>query len=116
MRKGITSREYNFLKHYIDIESPTFGNAYKSALQAGYTNTYARVIKKHFYPWRIKLIKNKLKKGDYIKIFKTFETIPDDIPVISERKMREIVRKNEAKLGTPSLKAITDELDELFRL
>lgn len=46
--------ETRFVKAYIDIDSATFGNAYQSAIQAGYSPSYARVIG-HYYPkWRIK--------------------------------------------------------------
>lgn len=37
-------RQDRFLDLYLSISSPTFGNAYKSALQAGYSEGYARQI------------------------------------------------------------------------
>ncbi len=42
----ISLQEYEFLQAYTKIESETFGNAYKSALKAGYSHWYARVITK----------------------------------------------------------------------
>ena len=114
MRQGITLREYNFLKYYIDIGSDTFGNAYQSALRTGYSKTYARVIKKHFATWRMKLLKNTLKADDLVKIIKATKDLDIGPPEASEREIREIIRKNEKELDTPSLKEIIKELEELF--
>ena len=36
--------ETRFVKAYTDIDSTTFGNAYQSAIKAGYSPSYARVI------------------------------------------------------------------------
>jgi len=114
MKQGITLREYRFLKFYIDIGSPTFGNAYRSAMRAGYTNTYSRVIKGHFLPWRMKLLKNELKRDDFMKMIDETKYLEADLPIVTEREIKEIIRKNEQELNTPSLKEIIKELEELF--
>ena len=46
--------EQGFVRAYTDIDSPTWANAYKSAIVAGYSPTYARVILGHFPKWKIK--------------------------------------------------------------
>ena len=73
---NITLQEFDFLRAYIDIGSPTFGNAYQSALKAGYTRYYARVIRRHYQSWRMKLLKNSLKDDDLDKLnFHTSATV-----------------------------------------
>lgn len=41
-----TPKQELFIALYIDPNSPTFGNAYKSAIQAGYSEDYAKHISK----------------------------------------------------------------------
>lgn len=40
----LTPQQQNFLKHYIDPKSETWGNAYQSALKAGYSEEYSQNI------------------------------------------------------------------------
>jgi hypothetical protein len=40
----MSNRLFDYLDYYTDINSETFGNAYKSAKKAGYSDSYARVI------------------------------------------------------------------------
>lgn len=39
-----TPQQEKFLILYLDPSSPTFGNAYQSAMEAGFSETYARII------------------------------------------------------------------------
>lgn len=38
----LTPRQTEFLKHWLNPKSPTFGNAYASAIKAGYSEEYAQ--------------------------------------------------------------------------
>ena len=111
---SITLKEFEFLRAYIDIESPTFGNAYKSALQAGYTNNYARVIKRHYQPWRMKLLKNTLKNDDLVQMIEATRDIDFGPPIINKRDLRRIVREKEKELIGMSAKEVINALDELL--
>jgi phage terminase small subunit len=53
-------REIDFVQALTSIDSPTFGNYYQSAINAGYTPSYARVISRYFPPQRIKDTNRKL--------------------------------------------------------
>lgn len=37
-------KQEKFLQNYYDPDSPTFGNAFKSAIEAGYRESYARAM------------------------------------------------------------------------
>lgn len=39
-----TPQQEDFLLRYMDPKSPTFGNSYKSAMEAGYSEGYAKII------------------------------------------------------------------------
>lgn len=39
-----TPKQNNFLKYWLTPNEPTFGNAYQSALKAGFSNNYAKII------------------------------------------------------------------------
>lgn len=43
-RLSLDVRQSAFLEYYLSPKSETFGNAYKSALKAGYSDEYAQVI------------------------------------------------------------------------
>jgi len=53
---AISLQEYNFVQAYCRMDSVTFGNARQSALQAGYSPSYACVILRYFPRWRLKQI------------------------------------------------------------
>ncbi len=40
--------QVRLILYYLQLKSPTFGNAYKSAIKAGYSKTYARNITTRF--------------------------------------------------------------------
>lgn len=111
---GITLKEFDFLRAYIDIASPTFANAYKSALQAGYTKSYARVIRRHYLPWRMKLLKMALKDDDLVEMIEATRGIDLGVPYISEEKLNRIIRKQRRERGAMNPKEIMRALDGLL--
>jgi hypothetical protein len=40
----LTKRQYTFVENYLTPTSPTFANAYQSAVAAGYSKSYAHII------------------------------------------------------------------------
>ena len=111
---NITLQEFEFLRAYVDIESPTFGNAYKSAMKAGYTNTYARVIKRHYKPWRMKLLKNALKDDDLVKMIEATRNLQIELPAMDGKKLRQMIRDNEDDLLDMTAEEVISALDELL--
>lgn len=110
----ITLQEFDFLRAYIDIESPTFGNAYQSALKAGYTNTYARVIRRHYSLWRMKLLKMTLKDDDLVDMIEATRTLDFGTPILDERRLKQIIRERERELIGMSSQEVISALDELL--
>lgn len=47
----LTVQQQDFLKHYIDPKSDTWGNAYKSALKAKYSEEYSQNITGQMPTW-----------------------------------------------------------------
>ena len=47
----LTPKQEAFLSFYIDIKSETFGNAYQSAMKAGYEQEYAKTITAQMPDW-----------------------------------------------------------------
>jgi phage terminase small subunit len=93
----ISLYENDFVKAYTDIDSPTFGNAYQSAVQAGYAPSYARVILHYFPKWRLKQAQQKLSDPltqSFVKELRYSE--PRDIPApkrVEKRMKAEANRK-----------------------
>ncbi len=112
--KSITLHEFDFLRAYIDIASPTFGNAYQSALKAGYSKSYCRVIRRHYPVWRMKWLKNALKDEGLGRLIEATRHLDFGPPRISERKLKRIIRKNEKELGGMTAKEVIHALDELL--
>ena len=111
---NITLHEFDFLRAYIDISSPTFGNAYRSALKAGYTRYYARVIRRHYQPWRMKLLKKALKDDDLVRMVEATRNLDFGTPMPDERKLKQIIRERERELIGMSAKEVINALDELL--
>ncbi len=63
---GPDPRQALFLSSYIDPRSPTFGNAFQSALAAKYSEDYALAIKSQMPDW---LSENLAKLGDQKRVF-----------------------------------------------
>ncbi|OHB25851.1 MAG: hypothetical protein A2542_03425 [Parcubacteria group bacterium RIFOXYD2_FULL_52_8] len=113
-KTSMTLQEFGFLRAYIDIASPTFGNAYQSALEAGYTNNYARVIKRHYSSWRLKLLKRALGDKDLVEMIEATRNIDFGVPVPNQRKLRQIIQRQERELIGMSAKEVISALDELL--
>ena len=111
---NITLQEFDFLRAYIDIASPTFGNAYQSALKAGYTRYYARVIRRHYRPWRMKLLKKALKDDDLVRMVEATRNLDFGTPIPDEHKLKQIIRERERELIGMSAKEVINALDELL--
>ena len=111
---SITLQEFDFLRGYIDIASPSFGNAYQSALKAGYTKYYARVIRRHYQPWRMKLLKMALKDDDLIKMVEATRYLDFGTPIADERKIKQIIRKRERELIGMTSKEVISALEKLL--
>ena|SRR3989344_8042551 len=111
---SITLQEFDFLRAYIDIESPTFGNAYQSALKAGYAKSYARVIRRHYTQMRMKWLKMALKDDGLVRMIEATRHLDFGAPVINEEKLKRIVRKRERELIGMSAKELIRALDELL--
>lgn len=112
--RGITLKEYNFLRAYIDMDSNTFGNAYRSGLKAGYSKAYCRVIKRHYSWWRMKWLKMTLKSGNLARAIEVIRNADLGPPMLNKRQTRDLERENARRLNTPSLKNIIRELEDLF--
>ncbi len=111
---SITLQEFDFLRAYIDIASPTFGNAYQSALKARYTNGYARVIRRHYRPWRMKLLKKALEDNDLVKMIEATRNLDLGYPIANERELKQIIRERERELIGMDAKGVISALDELL--
>ena len=57
----INLREIDFVKAYTNFSSPTWGNAYQSAIHAGYSPSFARVITHYITKGRIKKLKQDMR-------------------------------------------------------
>lgn len=111
---NITLQEFDFLRAYIDIASPTFGNAYQCALKAGYSKYYARVIRRHYQPWRMKLLKKALKDDDLVRMVEATRNLDFGTPIPDERKLKQIIRERERELIGMSAKEVINALDDLL--
>lgn len=112
--KGITTQEFDFLRSFIDIESPYFGNAYQSALKAGYSKNYARVIRRHYSLFRMKMLKNALKTDGLERIIEATRHIDFGPPVLNEKKMKRTLKKQEKELYGMTSEEVINELDILL--
>lgn len=50
----ISSQQIRLIRNYTDVSSETFGNAYSSAIKAGYSKGYARnVTSRYLQKWKL---------------------------------------------------------------
>lgn len=54
-KRIIKPQQRMFIENYTNTKSATFGNAYRSALQAGFSDVYARQILYKPYPWLMEI-------------------------------------------------------------
>lgn len=111
---SITIQEFDFLRAYIDIESPTFGNAYQSALKAGYSKSYCRVIRRNYPIWRMKWLKYALKDDGLVRLIEATRNIDLGQPIANKAKLRRIMQKREKKNIGMSSKEVIRALDSLL--
>ena len=68
-------RQAQFLKYYIDPESDTHGNSYRSAMRAGFSKNYASVLSAKMPDW----LKEKVSQSDLVsKAFRNLEDFLDE--------------------------------------
>src|SRR3989344_1213460 len=111
---SITLREFDFLRAYIDFESTTFANAYKSALRAGYSVAYTRVIRRHYPALRMKTLQNALKNEDLMRMIEATRHVDLGTPIKTMPELRRIIRKRERDLIGMSAEEVMHALDELL--
>ncbi len=111
---SIPLQEFDFLRAYIDIESSTFANAYQSALKAGYSKSYCRVVRRNFPLWRMKWLKMALKDDGLVKTIEAIRNLDFGTPIVNEEKLKRIIRKRERELIGMSAKEVIRALDELL--
>lgn len=90
----ISLYENDFVKAYTDINSPTFGNAYQSAVQAGYAPSYARVILHYFPKWRLKQAQEKLSDPFTQSLIKGMRDIDNEYTPSQREEKRERTEAN----------------------
>ena len=113
--KGIGSKEFDFMRSYADLESPLFGNAYRSALKAGYSESYARVIRRHYGLWRRKWLNTALKNKGLMMVIEATRPLPFNKPTMNEKKMKRLIRKREREVYGMSAEELIKELDNLLK-
>ncbi len=111
---SITLQEFDFLRAYIDIGSLTFGNAYQSALKAGYSESYCRVVRRHYPTLRLKWLKNALEDEGLVRMVEATRHLDFGTPIANKAKIKEIVRRGERELIGMSAKEVIRALDELL--
>jgi len=112
---SITLQEFDFLRGYLDFESPCFGNAYQSALKAGYSKSYCRVIRRHYPVWRMKWLKIALKDEGLVRMIEATRNLDLGTPIVSEEKLKRIIHKRERELYGMSAKEVISALENLLR-
>lgn len=111
---SITLREFDFLRAYIDIGSDSFANAYQSCLRAGYSKSYCRVVRRHYSPMRMKVLKMALKDDGLVKMIEAMRDIDLGSPIPNEREMKLIIRKRARELIGMTAEEVISALDSLL--
>jgi len=75
----LTPQQSQFKEFYLDPKSETFGNAYRSALRADYSDEYSKNITSHGTDWLSEIIRDyeRLQKAEKV-LDKTLEMEADD--------------------------------------
>lgn len=111
---SITLQEFDFLRGYIDIGSPSFGNASKSARKAGYSRSYCRVVKRNYPIWRMKWLKMALKDDGLVRMIEATRNLDFGEPIADMKKIKSIIYKREHELIGMSAKEVISALDHLL--
>jgi hypothetical protein len=92
----LSPRQKLFKEYYLNPESPTFSNAYKSALEAGYEDTYANKITGESNDWFGEIVRDneRFQKAEKV-LDKTLGFIDDED--VQRQKMAVDVSKFVAK-------------------
>lgn len=114
IKNKITLKEFGFLRSYIDIASPTFGNAYKSALKAGYSMPYCRVIRRQYPAWRMRWLKRALGDDGLVRMIEATRHLSLGIPMANTATIKRIVRSGERKLIGMSAQEVISALEKLL--
>ena len=110
----ITLHEFDFLRAYIDIGSPTFANAYQSCMKAGYAESYCRVIKRNYPISRMKWLKNALKDEGLMRMIEATRKLDFGVPIKTHEELRHIIRERERDLMGMTAEEVLRGIDELF--
>ena len=111
---NITLQEFDFLRAYIDIGSPTFANAYRSCMQAGYSKSYCRIIRRNYPILRLKTLKTVLKDDGLVRMIEATRNLDFGEPIADMKKIKKIIRKREKALIGMTAEEVTRGLDELL--
>lgn len=88
----IDARAFDFVQALTSIDSPTFGNYFGSAIQAGYSHSYARVIGQFFPKCRIKRIIKTMGNPAAQASIKRMQEEPDDPYYPPPKRMQKRLR------------------------
>ena len=102
------------MRAYTDIASPTFGNAYQSALKVGYRSNYGRVIRRNYPPLRMILLKKILKDENLARMIEATRNLDFGTPIPNERKVKQIIRAREHELIGMTSKEVISALEKLL--
>ncbi len=86
---------FDFVQSLTDIDSPTFGNYYRSAISAGYKPSYARVIGQFFPKCRIKRIIKTMENPAAQAAIKRMREEPEDPSYPPPKRMQKRMRAEE---------------------
>lgn len=85
----VDPRQAKFLEIYLNPKSPTYANAYRSAINAGYEDYYAKVIKSNAPKWVVEGVEE-ITKNELVK--KAKKVLKDSLDSDDER-----IRQDTAK-------------------
>ena len=101
MTEELTPRQTQFLKNYLDPKSNTFSNAYQSAIQAGFSEEYAKTIISKDLDWLSENVKDsKL----VVKALKNLDNLLDgeDERIKADLTKFTLTKLNKEKFGDKS--------------
>lgn len=110
----ITLKEFEFLRAYIEIDSPTFANAYQSCMKAGYSKSYCRVIRRNYPVLRMKWLKKALKDGGLVRVIEATRNVDFGTPIANSEEIRRIIRERQRKLIGMTAEEVISALDKLL--
>ena len=106
----IDLQAFAFVQALTDIDSPSFGNYYRSGIKAGYAPSYCRVIGQHFPKYRIKQVIKTMKNPLAQSLAQRMRDEPDD--AYCQPSQRELKRLRTE--GNRRFKEVKREWDLLY--